>query len=211
MKKTSSLALAAAVCCLVASGALVWRAEAVAVRQPTQPTAVATVNPIKVLEGLEERNAREEQLTREIKTREAQLQQVVDRIKALQADLEMMKRDAPGYLDKRAEFVQLNSQLKSSAQIQQQVLSVLRGEILRDMYVKIAAASKTIAERQGYDAVFLDDSVFQLPEEANDRDIERLILSRTFVYRSEAVDISDQVIALMNNDYRAGGGRTARP
>jgi Skp family chaperone for outer membrane proteins len=71
------------------------------------------------------------------------------------------------------------------------------------MYLKVTAAIESIANREGYDMVMLDDSLFPLPENAADPDVYRAVITKTVVYRKDSIDITNQVITLMNNEFNA--------
>ncbi len=87
-------------------------------------------------------------------------------------------------------------------------LEVEKALRLQHLYLKINEALGELASAQGYDLVILDDSA-QEPE--FDRDsrvpgqlqILQQIASRKVLYRNPAIDITNDLITRMNNEFRA--------
>ncbi|GJM19486.1 MAG: hypothetical protein DHS20C14_16990 [Phycisphaeraceae bacterium] len=180
-----------------------WTAGATASanRPPAQPTAVATVDLVAVLEGLSEKAVLEQRLEQSLADREQQLKTVVDQIKNAQADLETLRAGTPEYREKVRQVLELNAVAEARRNILQRIIAFEKGDMLRQIHTKISATVEKIADRDGYDIVLLDDSGFPLPPEAADRDIERAILTRTIVYRFQNVDITEQIINQMNAEF----------
>lgn len=200
-----TLALGAIVLSTVA-----WRAGAYGAsgRPPATATAIAVVNLPKVLQDLNERQVRQQELDASAKVRQAQLDELTDRVKVLEADLDpengTVKQGTREYRDKVVELRELQVTLEARYKLLNQVLSFDRGAVLRDLYLEIEKAVKQIAERDGYDVVLLDDTGFAIPEEAGQDDMNRAILSRNMLYTHSSIDISDQIVRLLNNEFQAG-------
>lgn len=193
----------------VVLGALAWQAGANAARPPANPTAVATVNLPQILQNLEERNVRQASMTKAVEARQAQLDELTKRIEALQMELDpeqggTLKPGTTEYRDKLIQLRELQVTLDARFKLLEQVLSFERGSVMRDLYLKIEDAVERIAERDGYDVVLLDDTDFTLPQEAGQDDMNRAILARSVVYRHDSIDITNQVVQLMNNEFKAG-------
>ncbi|MEQ8768944.1 MAG: OmpH family outer membrane protein [Phycisphaerales bacterium] len=189
----------------IAFGALsaAWTAGATASfnRPPAAPTAVATVDLVAVLEGLSEKAVLEQRLEQSLADRQAQLQDIVDKIKTAQADLQTLNEGTAQYREKVRQVLELQAVAQARRDILQRIIAFEKGDMLRSIHEKIEGTVTRISERDGYDVVLLDDSGFPLPAEAADRDIERAILTRTIVYRHGSVDITSQVINQMNNEF----------
>lgn len=185
--------------------ALAWNsaAKANASRPPAAPTAVATVDLPAILDGLEEKSRHEADLQAVIQESQAKLDQLTKRIENIQADLDMLPRDSAEWRAKFGEGLELQQQAEARKAVLTQIISLQRGESLRTLYLKIEAGITKIAEREGYDVVLLDDSKFPLPQQAPDTNMERAILSKTVLYAHDAIDITQDVITLVNNEYRA--------
>lgn len=179
-------------------------ASATSARPPAQPTAVAVVDVVAVLDGLSEKAVLEQRLQQSVTDRQAQLDEIITKIKAAQADLNgTLKEGTPEYREKVRQLLELNALAEARRNILQRIVAFDKGDMLRDIYSKITVAVQKIAERNGYDVVVLDDATFPLPAEAADSDMERAILTRSVLYRHDSVDITAQVVTLMNNEFSA--------
>jgi len=181
--------------------AFVWQAGANSVRPPAQPTAVATVDIVKVIDNMKERVVREAELEENKNTRQAQLQEVASKIDLLKADLEAGTRGTDEYKDKIRQAMEIQAVYEARGKALNQILSIDRGNVTREMYEKITDAVSRIAEREGYDSVIFDDSLFPINDDIPYQDVFRSIISRSVIYCSDSVDITDQVVTLMNNEF----------
>jgi len=185
---------------------LAWTnaANATAARPPAQPTAIATVDLPAILDGLEEKNLHEAELQAVIADSQAKLDDLAERLVRIQEDLETtIKQGTPEWRAKFGEGLELQQQAEVRRKVLTQTISIQRGESLRALYLKIEGGIKSIAEREGYDIVLLDDSKFPLPQGIADNNMERAILSKSVLYAHESVDITQEVINLVNNEFRA--------
>ncbi|MFG0306721.1 MAG: OmpH family outer membrane protein [Phycisphaerales bacterium JB040] len=182
---------------------LAWRANAGA-RPPATPTAVATIDIVAILDQLEERQVLEERLQASLNERQKQLEELGKRLENVQADIQTLNQQTPAYREKVREALELRNLAQTRRQILEQIISIERAELLRSLYDKISASIGRVADRDGWDVVLLDDSAFPLPQgDVSDRDIERNIVSRGVIYRHDSVDITSDVIQLMNNEFNA--------
>lgn len=194
---------------LVLAAAMAWHAGAAteANRPPAQPTASATVDIVRVIDELEERAVLESQLESRIRARQAQLNEINERLNAIQRDLDPETATLiPGtdeYTERVREFMEQRAVAEARRNALTQIISIDRGALRRQLFQKISAAVGKIAERDGIDLVVLDDSVFPIPENASNDDVFRSIITKGVIYRHESIDITDRVVTLMNNEYTA--------
>lgn len=192
-----------AVLALGAAVSLAWHANASS-RPPATPTAVATVDLVSVLNGLEEKQVLETKLQASLDSRQKQLDDLVKQLETVQADIQTLSPGTDAYREKVRQLVELRNLAQTRRQILEQIIAAERATMLRDLYGKIAAAVQRISERDGWDIVLMDDSAFPLPQgDVSDRDMERAIVSRLIVYRHESVMITGEVVTLLNNEYKA--------
>ncbi len=184
--------------------ALAWQAGASnSSRPPAQPTSVVTIDIVEVIDQLEERKVRESELETSKNTRQAQLDEVLGQLKILQADLEGMNRSTPEYKDKVRQAMETQAIVKARGEALNQILSIDRGNVTREMYKKVSDAISRISDREGYDIVLFDDSLFPVIEDAPFADVYRSIISKSVIYRHDSVDITNQVVTLLNNEFTA--------
>ncbi len=200
---TAMTAALAAIAIAATSFAWASAASATTARPPAQPTAVAVVDLPGILEGLEEKGRHEANLQAVIQESQAKLDDLTKRLGIIRDDLELLPPDTAEWRAKFGEGLELQQQAEVRSKVLTQTISLQRGDSLRTLFLKIEAGIAKIAERDGYDIVLLDDSTFPLPQQAPDTNMERAILSKTVLYAHESVDITQAVINLLNNEYRA--------
>lgn len=182
---------------------LAWTAGASSSRPPAQPTAIATVDIMDVIEGLNERTVLEGQLEARMESRQAQLNEVLDALKALDADLQMLNPGTDEHREKMQEGIEKQALAKTRREVLSQIVSIDNGTVMEKLFSKIETAIQDIADREGYDIVLFDDSSFEVPENSPNQDVVRAIITKSVIYRHDSIDITQQVITLMNNEYSA--------
>lgn len=198
---TIPLALALAAAALAGYQALAQRAQA-----PAAPI-VATVQMEKLFDGLDQRAdakaevaALEAQLTREQKSK-------ADSIDALESELENVVDE-----QRREELTDQIALEKIKFKFWQQAanseLEVEKALRLQYLYTSIKEAIRQLAGDAGYDMVILDDSADELPFDRDTRvpaqmQVLQQITSRKILYLNGALDITEDLIIRMNNEFRA--------
>jgi Skp family chaperone for outer membrane proteins len=198
---------------LVLAAAMAWHAGAstaintAANRPPAQPTASATVDIVRIIDELEERTVLESQLETRINKRQAQLDEIRTRLTAIQRDLDpetaTLRPGTDEYKERVREFMEQRAVAEARRNALEQIISIDRGALRRQLFEKIRTAVAKIADRDGIDLVMLDDSVFPIPENSGGDDVFRAIITKGVIYRHDSIDITDRVITLMNNEYTA--------
>ncbi|MHA7814502.1 MAG: OmpH/Skp family outer membrane protein [Phycisphaerales bacterium] len=189
---------------LVLIAALAWQAGANSAsnaRPPAEPTAVATVDIVTIFDQLTELQDLESKLEQRRTSSQNELEEVNNRLKTISADLEAMTRGTEEYKNKVKDAMELQAVYKARSEALNQILSIERGSMTRDLYNKVSQAITRISEREGYDVVLFDDSTFIVPENAAYQDVYRAIVTRSLMYRHDSVDITNQVVSLMNSEY----------
>lgn len=203
MHKTHKAFFTIASLAMLLSALFAVRAGATASRPPAQPTAIAVVDIVDIIAGLNEREVLENQLNDRMGARQAQLNEVVEQIKVLEADVQMLTKGTDEHREKLREYLEKQAVAKARREALSQIVSIDMGNVMAGLYGKVEAAIASIAEREGYDIVLLDDSEFPLPDNAPDPDVYRAIITKSVVYRHDSIDITQQVITLMNNEFSA--------
>jgi len=188
---------------ILLGAAFVFKADATSSRPPAQPTAIAVVDIMNVLEGLNERSVLEGQLENRMKARQEQLDEIVKQLENLDSDIADITRGTDAYREKLREGYELQAVAKARNEALSKIVSIDTGSVMAGLYAKIEAAISDIADREGYDIVLFDDSSFEVPDEAANQDVIRAIITKSIVYRHDSIDITSQVVTLMNNEYSA--------
>ena len=78
---------------------------------------------------------------------------------------------------------------------------------MKDVYVKIQAAVAKLAQKGGYTLVLLDDRAITLPKTTTDREMNAAILSKQILFAANGLDVTDELVTMMNNEYQAPSGK----
>lgn len=167
------------------------------------PTAIAVVDLERVMLGLEEKKTRESDMQQQIKSHQATLDELKKQLDSLDQQLKLIPETERA---KRREIRQKQFETAATAEARKRMLEdrigLDTGEILREMYVKINDAVGRIARKDGWDLVVLDNRSIKIPETVTSREINFIIQSRTVLHAADRVDITNDVITLMNNEYK---------
>ena len=171
-----------------------------------QPPRVAIVDVFRVLNGLQETkdlkkklDSRGEELVKSLKERETNL-------KAKRDDFRQLKADDPTRRDKYFEVLKLEQSLDADRAIAERLLNFEGGDMRAGQWQKIVAAVGRIAARDKYDLITQDDRSQELPAQGTDDEMRSAMLVRKRILYAapQGIDITDQVISMLNNDYNAG-------
>jgi len=199
--RTNTLTVIA--CAAIVTATLVWHADATSTSPPAAPVAVATVDIVQIINGLDERSVREDELNERRRSRQAQLDEVVEQIKTLESDIQMLSAGTDERRDKIRELMEIRAVAEARRNALSQIISIDMGNVMSELYSKIEDAIRRIADREGYDLVLLDDSKLPLPENAKDSDVYRAIITKGIIYHRDSTDITDRVVTLLNNEFSA--------
>jgi len=176
---------------------------------PSRPTVVATVNLLKINNLLEEIRFQNEKLDGMAGEMEADLRDLETEILALRQDLQDLKLTPSTALEKKAEIAEKESIYEIRAQKYQQLMERERGKVLAGAYKGVIEATRRLAEREGYDLVVIDNHIEQseldgmIEAEATIGQVSREVSSRPVLYVADAIDVTEEVARLMNNEFRA--------
>ena len=166
---------------------------------------VATVNPVKVLNALAETKDINSAMNTEQQTYQQQGQDREQKLKDLKAQRDQLKPDAPQWSDLNKQFVAMQADAQAWAQTAQQELQRKFRENAKRMNDKIAAGVAEVAKTKSVDLVIAE----QKPE-VGEADIEKmnpqqymsLLFAQNVIYKSDAVDLTQDVIAKLDSDYK---------
>ncbi len=174
------------------------------------PTAIGLVDLEKLINQLAEVEARN--LTNRTKAEQAQA-----RIDAARAQVEKAKNavemvpetDKAGRRAGMLAFRQAEMVLKAEFESEQLKLNLEKGDFIRELYAKIQSACAALAAQQGLDLIVLDDRGVPLPDGADltDTQINGVIQQKKVLFASNSVDVTPALATLMNNQWKAQGGR----
>jgi len=195
-----------AAACISVIAFVAWRAgaEAAEQRPMAQPTSIATVNVEKVLNGLDELAELNRKLEERVKVRQADLDNLRKQLEDLQAQLDQLPAsELERRRSLRAQIYELRETATARANVYQSLINIEKGEIIRPLYIKFSEAVKEVAAKQGYDLVLFDDRTLDVPQDT-DVNVNRAIQQKRILFASESLDVTNEVILLMNQKFKAG-------
>jgi Skp family chaperone for outer membrane proteins len=195
---------------------IAYQAGATRVVIVNKPAVVATVNLPKVLEGLAQRSQADATLA----SMEADFRQEADRrektVKQLETDLnnlrerlntEQASSDVVQDLVDRINLEIISFQAWRQFKLDQ--FDVEQALLMQDIYRTIKRTIAEMAGTEGYDLVVFDTSTGELSINPSSRvsrteQIQQQILARGVLYAGQPLDITNDLIERMNNQFRAG-------
>ena len=202
---------------LILMAALGYQAGAERVEVRKQPAVVATIDITKVMEGLEQRsNAEikldqmrvefnEERERRETRIRELdrQLREKQQEVREQRAGMDELQR-----IEEQIALQELNFQAWITFQSDR--IDVEKALLWQDLYRAIRRAVGEMAEGERYDLVIYDNTSEELfinPESRMSREmqVQQQMVSRQLVYAGRSLDVTNELIERMNNQFRARG------
>jgi Skp family chaperone for outer membrane proteins len=199
----SSLVVAAVLALGLGVGAAsVAVARSAAVAPPSTPV-IATIDLEEALKQLKEKTDKEATLKANLEDAQGRLNRLTQELKDEEEKVKTLSSGADR--DKALKnFREKAIRAEFERQYQQRLLSELQAEMLRDLYNKISDASTRLARQNGYSLVLASDEKIQIPASSDPADVSRAISLRRMIYADGALDVTKDLVTLMNNEYAAG-------
>ena len=174
-------------------------------RKPASPTSVAVVDWIAITDKANEWAEMAAQISKigdDLRAEDSNMQKALadlkESISVLPAGSESQQREQDKYVIQ-------SLQHEAWTKFAENKLNSEKARRQVRMYNKITTAVAKIADRDGWQIVLWDDSRSKQPDEAKLADAAEVIGRRQVLYsRKDAVDITDEVILLLNNEFNAG-------
>lgn len=210
LSRSGRVGLVSAAVAALCLGFTAWRTTALTAPAPVAPpaTVVAVVNIGLVLDGLTETIDRQKDGTALIESLKKKLEEVNDQIKTLGKEVESLPKDSPNYVSKKAQLYELMKLGTARRDASDEIISMTRAEGTRAMYLKIMEAVDSMAKKNGYDLVVVNDAAAPPPPpppQGNEQMLNAYITTRKVAFASAKIDISKDIIDRMNNDYATRG------
>ncbi len=180
-------------------------------RGAAMPSRVATVNLGLVLEGLEQRASAEtdlEQMKAKIRAEDEQWTANLQDLKAQLDEMPAANAPARSALEEKTALLALEYQ--EWRRFKAERVDLEKSLLWRDLFISVQNGARELCEIEGYDIVMVDDSQQELmvnPEAQISREgqVTQQMTSRRILYAGSAIDITDELIKRMNNEFAAGG------
>ncbi len=166
----------------------------------SQPTAVAVVNWERISTELKEKQAIEADIQSTIEKFNEQQEKRKDDIEGLKADLDLYQPDNPNFSKTQQELEKKVIEYRAWSEYQQKKLNDERIIQIENLYRRIVDAASRVASDNGYDIVLQKESepVFK---DVNAQQVLQQIAMRKVLWANDSIDLTDQVIQRMNNEY----------
>jgi Skp family chaperone for outer membrane proteins len=211
--KSNPVAAAAVLGIAVVAGATIHSTarsgNTIAVAAPT-PAVIGLVDIAKLMNSLQELKDRNDLTMAKGKQLQEKLTEISSQIKQIDTELKdvIPKDDKAKRIERLAQRVELEATYEARGKAYQRIIDLDHGDILNDLYPKATAAVQAYAAKEGYDVVLLDDRPMQLPDSGSVKDYNEVIQKKRILFAKDGVDITDQLITVMNNEYAASMKKT---
>ncbi len=170
------------------------------------PSVVALVDLEKLMNGLTELDARNADLNARKEKLQAQLNDIKKQIDAIDNDLKnnIAESDVKARTEKYAQKFELDALYEARGKAFQRLIDLENGDIIRALYEKASQSINAFAQKNGIDLVMLDDRAISFPKRASVKEVNSIIESKRILAANDALDITERVLTMMNNEYKAG-------
>lgn len=170
-----------------------------------QAPKVAVANPAKIFNDLQELKDVRSKMEAERKVLEGVDREKKEALSALEASRDALKANSPQWQERNSELLKAAIEYEVWGRTTQANFQRDQKMQLKSVYERIEQTIGQIAKQKGYDLVIADQRS-ELPDNLDRLNIDQLrsiINSRTVLYSTSAVDISADVLAAMDAEYRA--------
>jgi|GEM_PF-1590843 len=171
---------------------------------------VATVSIADVINGLDEIEARQRQLQSFIEERDQMIVGLEQRFNGVKSEFDLL----PSGAEKRAkaeDLERLRAQIRIESELAKVLIDRRRGEIFAELFAKIDAAVEQLARQRGYTIVLTTDEQAEIPSNPTEQQARAAIYGRRVMFASGEIDITGELVELMNNQWRTGRGGAGAP
>lgn len=191
---------------VVVMGLAAVQAVSVANRSLPQPI-IATLSIANVINGLDEINQRQDQLQTFITVRTTKIQDLEKQFNIAKGEFDILpKENSAARRQKAEELERLRMQIRFESELADALINARRGEIFAELFEKIDASVAELAKSRGYTLVLSDDQDSMSPNNPTEAQAKAAIYGRRVMYADGVVDITDEVVELMNNHWKTGQG-----
>lgn len=169
---------------------------------PTSPV-IATISIDKVFNGLDERATMKKEFDDMAKRLDDELKAELTKLENEKKKLEVLVNEADKD-SKTAELAQMAGMLEVKKQLYTAQLERRQAQMFTALYDRIAAACKKLAADRKFTMIMSSDDTQVIPKGARAADIERFIALKRMFYVDPAHDVTDDLVTMMNNQYKAG-------
>lgn len=193
---------------LVLVAALLLSLTVAARAQDAGGTKIAVANPARIFADMQETQDLKQKLEQERASLEGEVKARQQKVRDLQAARDLLKADSAQYQEADKAFMKEAIEFDTWSKITQAQLQGNQKQQMKILFDKIVTATQEVASARGIDLVLADQKP-DLPENLAQINVEQLrgiLNQRNVLHADPKVDLSDEVIAKLDEKYKAGGG-----
>src|SRR5688572_21456155 len=168
---------------------------------PNQPAIIATFDLERTFNALDLKKSAFDELKKLGETLEAKRQEMATSLKQMYADLEDHVPGSAKYRELEEKLLEKENEFRATAEFNKMKLDIERARNVKKVYLEIKKVVESMATENKWAVVLVDDSIAEIPP-GSEEEITRQISARRIVYSSPDVDITDMLIARMNQEFK---------
>jgi Skp family chaperone for outer membrane proteins len=168
-----------------------------------KPAVLVTVDLERVFNNLDEREAADVELQRLAEQLQSQGNRRAEEIDGIREDLEIYTPGSDEHQEMLTKLAMTSHDYRAFVEFSRMRIDASKAVTMRRIYSSIKAAVEREAQAKGYDVVFVNDSLAPLPT-ADEVETSRQISARRMLYSNPQLDITQDIITRMNNEFRTG-------
>jgi Skp family chaperone for outer membrane proteins len=164
----------------------------------TPSSKIGVVSILKVFRDCKRSAAHRNELLAEQNKIRATLQALSKEIAAQEAGLKALKPESSDYLAQRKELIDKQARLEAEQKFYKEQIILKQYKWSKELYQDILRITSELAEQKGLDLVLKKDEIDLLALSVNE--ISETVRTHKVLYSGGCVDISDEVVALVDKE-----------
>lgn len=195
------------ICGLFLTAALLLPAPLVRADNHDNPR-IATVNTAKIFGEMQETKDLRQKMDADGKAIEAEREKRKTELQELQKKRELFSEGSADFEKINKDLIQKAVEMQAWQELTKAELNRQQKTQMRNLFNKIEDAVKTVAQQKNLDLVFVDQKM-ELPTDSKTMEqitidqLRGLINQRNIVYNNNRLDITNDVLALVDANYKA--------
>jgi Skp family chaperone for outer membrane proteins len=182
---------------LVGAALAWWLAPAVAQQNMAVPTRVGLIDLEYVLKNYQKFNRLADELNAEAKRKEEEIRALQDQLRGLIKQQQAQKPDSPLYAQLQAEATKKRAELEATVANAQRDFARRQANLYHSTYQEVEYVVSQFAQARGLTLVIRSSRDTEVS--ANDPQAVFREISRPVLYSHPSLDISDQILAILNS------------
>ena len=170
---------------------------------PSRPAVVAYIDISRVFENLAELADHQNRFNQRLQNISTRDEQFRAQLRQIEEEMEGLAATSEAYQNMLVRFEEIAINRDVFLRVQERTANRDIVLILSNTYQKVRREVAAYAQANGIDLVIFNDSV--LPFEAQSKpEVDQQIAARRVIYAADHMNITDEIIVLMNNKHHAG-------